>query len=61
VDSCRLDPYHPQVEFSAKHLDMMTVRGHFTEVSATGDIHPDHPDASSVEVTIQAASVRTHH
>jgi hypothetical protein len=25
----KLDPYHTQVEFSAKHLGMMTVRGYF--------------------------------
>src|SRR4029450_13221577 len=41
-------------------LGMMTVRGHFTEVSATADIEPDHPEASWVEVTIQAVSIRTH-
>ena len=29
----QLDPYHTQIEFSAKHLGMMTVRGHFTEAS----------------------------
>jgi polyisoprenoid-binding protein YceI len=56
----QLDPYHTQVEFSAKHLGMMTVRGHFAEVSATADIDPDHPEASSVGVTIDAASIRTH-
>src|SRR3989440_9405264 len=56
----QLDPYHTQVEFSAKHLGMMTVRGHFAEVSATADIDPDHPETSSVEVTIQAVSIRTH-
>lgn len=55
-----LDPYHTQVEFSAKHLGMMTVRGHFAEVSATADIDPDHPEASSVEVTMQTVSIRTH-
>ena len=27
----QLDPYHTQVEFSAKHLGMMTVRGYFDE------------------------------
>src|SRR6266545_2376653 len=56
----QLDPYHTQVEFSAKHLGMMTVRGHFAEVSAAADIDPDHPGASSVEVTIQTVSIRTH-
>jgi polyisoprenoid-binding protein YceI len=56
----KLDPYHTQVEFSAKHLGMMTVRGHFAEVTATGDIHPEAPEQSSVEVTINTASIRTH-
>jgi polyisoprenoid-binding protein YceI len=54
-----LDPYHTQVEFSAKHFGMMTVRGHFAEVAATGDIDPEHPEASSVQATIQTASIRT--
>jgi polyisoprenoid-binding protein YceI len=57
----QLDPYHTQVEFSAKHLGMMTVRGHFAEVSATGDIDAEHPEASSVEVVIQTGSIRTNH
>jgi len=56
----QLDPYHTQVEFAAKHLGMMTVRGHFAEITSVADIDPDHLDASSVEVTIQAASIRTH-
>jgi polyisoprenoid-binding protein YceI len=55
----QLDPYHTQVEFSAKHLGMMTVRGYFDEISAKADIDPDHPEKSSVEVTINAASIRT--
>lgn len=57
--SWQFDPYHTQVEFAAKHLGMMTVRGHFNEVNATGVIDPDHPEASSVEVTVQATSIRT--
>jgi polyisoprenoid-binding protein YceI len=55
----QLDPYHTQVEFTAKHLGMMTVRGHFADVSATGDIDPDHPESSSVEVIIRTDSIRT--
>jgi polyisoprenoid-binding protein YceI len=57
----QLDPYHTQVEFSAKHLGMMTVRGYFTDVSATANIDPAHPEAASVEVTIQTASIKTNH
>jgi polyisoprenoid-binding protein YceI len=56
----QFDPFHTQVEFAAKHLGMMTVRGHFAEINATGHIYPDRPEASSVEVTMQAASIRTH-
>lgn len=55
----QLDPYHTQVEFSAKHFAMMTVRGHFAEVTTTADIDPGHPETSSVQATIQAASIRT--
>ncbi|HEY0754540.1 MAG TPA: YceI family protein [Ktedonobacteraceae bacterium] len=57
----QFDPYHTQVEFTAKHLGMMTVRGLFTDIAASGTIDPDHPEASSVDVTIQTASVKTHH
>jgi polyisoprenoid-binding protein YceI len=56
----QFDPYHTQVEFSAKHLGMMTVRGHFAEVTATGDVRPDDPEHSTVEVTVNTASIRTH-
>jgi polyisoprenoid-binding protein YceI len=55
----QLDPYHTQVEFSAKHLGMMTVRGYFDEVSTSLDFDPDHPEAASVEATISTASIRT--
>ena len=56
----KFDPYHTQVEFSAKHLGMMTVRGHFAEVTATGEIHPEQPERSTVEASINTASIRTH-
>src|SRR5229473_3707448 len=56
----KFDPMHLQVEFSAKHLGMMTVRGHFAEVTATGDIYPDQPERTKIEATINTASIRTH-
>lgn len=55
------DPYHTQVEFSAKHLGMMTVRGHFADVVVSGNIDPYQPENTSLEVTVQIASIRTHH
>jgi polyisoprenoid-binding protein YceI len=60
VGTWKFDPLHTQVEFSAKHLGMMTVRGHFSEVTATGEIHPDHPERSSFGAVINTASIRTH-
>jgi len=60
VGTWKFDPMHLQVEFSAKHLGMMTVRGHFSEVTATGDLYPDQPERSKVDVTINTASIRTH-
>jgi polyisoprenoid-binding protein YceI len=55
----QIDPMHTQVEFSAKHFGMMTVRGHFREVTTRGQIDPSNPAASSVEVTINVASLTT--
>lgn len=55
----QFDPFHTQVEFATKHLGMMTVRGHFADISAVGYIDPDHPEASAVEITILAGSIRT--
>jgi polyisoprenoid-binding protein YceI len=55
----QLDPYHTQVEFAAKHLGMMTIRGQFEDVSSVADIDPDNPEAASVEITIQTVSVKT--
>lgn len=56
----KFDPLHTQVEFSAKHFGMMTVRGNFQEVTAGGEIYPDDPSRSKIEATINTASIRTH-
>jgi polyisoprenoid-binding protein YceI len=55
----QIDPMHTQVEFSAKHFGMMTVRGHFNEVATTGTVDPEHPENSSIAVTINVASLTT--
>src|SRR5437016_12729661 len=39
---------------------MMTVRGHFPEVTVTGNVDVEHPENSSVEAVIQTVSIRTH-
>lgn len=60
MSTWKFDPYHTQVEFSAKHLGMMTVRGHFNEVTATGEIDPERPERTKIEATINTSSIRTH-
>jgi polyisoprenoid-binding protein YceI len=53
-----LDRSHTQVGFVARHLMVSKVRGRFTDFEGT-IIVADDPSASSVEVTIQAASINT--
>lgn len=55
----QIDPMHTQVEFSAKHFGMMTVRGHFQNVTATGEVDPANLAATRIEVTIDVASLTT--
>jgi polyisoprenoid-binding protein YceI len=55
----QVDSNHTQVEFSAKHFGMMTVRGYFREFAATGDIDPAHPENSLLEVRIEVGSLTT--
>jgi polyisoprenoid-binding protein YceI len=57
--SWQIDPMHTQVEFSAKHFGMMTVRGHFRDVRVSGEIDPINVGASHVVVEIDVASLTT--
>jgi polyisoprenoid-binding protein YceI len=57
--SWQLDPMHTQVEFAVKHFGMMTVRGRFDEVAVTGTVDPDNPTVTSLDVTIDVASLNT--
>jgi len=50
---------HTQVEFSAKHMGLMTVRGHFTGVRVSIDLNDDDFTDSSVEATIDTHSLIT--
>jgi polyisoprenoid-binding protein YceI len=55
----QIDPMHAQVEFSAKHFGMMTVRGRFNDVTTSGTVDPAHPESSSIDVRIDVASLNT--
>src|SRR2546426_10534787 len=56
----QIDPMHTQVEFAVKHFGMMTVRGRFNDVKASGTVDPSEPEKSRLEVVIDVASLNTH-
>src|SRR6478752_1938274 len=55
----KLDPTHTHVEFSAKHLMISTVKGRITDVSGSIFIDERTPTNSSVDVTLNAATIDT--
>lgn len=54
-----LDPSHSRVGFVARHAMIAKVRGAFNDIAGTATIDGANPAASSLEVTIQVASVDT--
>jgi polyisoprenoid-binding protein YceI len=54
-----LDPSHTRVGFSARHAMVTKVRGQFDEFEGTAHVDTENPAASTISVTIQAASVTT--
>ena len=53
-----IDPTHTTVEFIGRHLVFTKVRGRFTGVSGAVTV-ADEPNASSVEITLDATSITT--
>jgi len=54
-----IDPSHSSIEFVARHLVVSKVKGRFGAFEGTITIDPADPLASTVEVTIQVASIGT--
>ena len=57
--SWEFDPAHTLVEFSVKHMMVTTVKGRFKKFSSALNLDEQHPDASSVEFSIDVASIDT--
>jgi polyisoprenoid-binding protein YceI len=55
-----IDPAHSSAHFSVRHMMVSNVRGQFTKVSGTIKFDSANPANSSVEATIDAASIDTH-
>jgi polyisoprenoid-binding protein YceI len=58
-ETWQLDPPHSSAQFSVRHLGVSTVRGAFTKVSGTVRYDAANPGKSSLQATIDAASVDT--
>jgi polyisoprenoid-binding protein YceI len=54
-----IDNAHSDISFSVRHMMFAKVRGHFTKWSANLAFDPVKPASSSVEVSIEAASIDT--
>ena len=54
-----LDTVHSHVSFSVKHMMISTVRGRFDAFAGSLELDEEHPETSSLEVTIDVASINT--
>ena len=55
----QIDPNHSSAQFTVKHMVISTVRGTFNKLSGSIQYDPADPSKTSVEATIDAASVDT--
>jgi polyisoprenoid-binding protein YceI len=55
----QIDPKHTAAQFSVRHLGISTVRGWFDKVSGTVQYDAAHPEKTSIQATIDVASVNT--
>jgi polyisoprenoid-binding protein YceI len=56
-ETWQLDPPHSAAQFSVRHMGISTIRGTFTKVSGTVQYDPSDPAKSSIDVSIDPASV----
>ena len=54
----KFDPTHSTIAFKVRHM-LGSAKGKFTKFSGTIEVDREHPEKSSVVVTIQAASIDT--
>jgi polyisoprenoid-binding protein YceI len=55
----QLDPAHSSAQFKVRHMMISYVKGEFHKISGTVNFDPDNPTISTIEVTIDAASINT--
>jgi polyisoprenoid-binding protein YceI len=55
----QIDSAHSEIQFSARHMMIATVRGRFTQFSGTIEADEENPTAAQVNVQIDTASIDT--
>jgi polyisoprenoid-binding protein YceI len=58
-DSYTIDPVHSSIGFKVKHMMVSDVKGSFDTYSGTIALDPKNIENSSVEITIESASIST--
>jgi polyisoprenoid-binding protein YceI len=57
-ETFKIEPAHSTIAFRVRHM-LGTAKGNFTKFRGTIELDRDHPEQSSVSVTIDAASIDT--
>ena len=55
----QIDPAHTQISFNVRHMMISRVRGEFEQFDGSVDFDEETPAATTVDVTIDAASINT--
>ena len=55
----QLDTAHSAIEFTARHMMISKVRGRFDKFAGSVNINEQNPELTTVEVTIDAATITT--
>lgn len=58
ADTFKIDSAHSTIAFKVRHM-LGTAKGHFSKFNGTIEVDREHPEQSTVTVTIDAASVDT--
>ena len=57
--SWTIDPYHTQIQFTARHMMISKVRGQFEKFSGTVNLDENNPVNTNLDIQIETASVNT--
>jgi polyisoprenoid-binding protein YceI len=59
MSTYQIDPAHSSAQFKVRHMMIANVKGEFHKVSGTVNFDPANPTASTVEASIEAATIST--